>query len=285
MSSATPALSSPFHVDFTLSQAQIALDALAERTGLSKQKIKDAMNKGACWHHYKGKQLRLRRASKLLAAGTRLQLFYDAKVLALQPAKAELLQDHGRYSLWFKPHGLLAQGSQWGDHCSLLRQAEQWHQREVFLVHRLDGDAAGIMMVAHDGRAAAALSQLFQGRELNKQYQAWVEGELQAHNLRLDTPLDGKESLSWVTTLGTIQGTTLAAENPRSLLDIRIETGRKHQIRRHLAGIGHSIVGDRLYGTANGQPLQLLAYRLSFTCPLRQQPVEVCLPPAMQFAI
>ncbi len=287
------------------------------------------MNKGACWHHIKGKQLRLRRASKILAAGTRLQLFYDDKVLGLKPANAELLQDLGRYSLWFKPHGLLAQGSQWGDHCSLLRQVEQARQRDVFLVHRLDGDAAGIMLIAHDGQAAAALSQLFQGRELDKYYQAWVEGELHAQQLRLDSPVDGKEAISWVTTsavtVNTAWGNTaqdnsaqdylaqghstkndstkndsattiatdISATEPaqvRSLVQVKIDTGRKHQIRRHLAGIGHPIVGDRLYGNAmatsrknTAQPLQLLAYQVRFFCPLLKRQISVCLPEKQQF--
>lgn len=267
----------PSTFDFILDRPQTAVDALAEHTGLSKQKLKDAMNKGACWWTLKGKQLRLRRASKNLAAGSRLQLYYDEKVLALTPEAPQLLEDFGRYSLWYKPHGLLAQGSQWGDHCSLLRWVEVARQREVFLVHRLDADAAGLMLIAHDGQAAAALSQLFQGRELTKRYQAWVEGELAAQDLRIDQALDGKESISWVNTL------KLDAEQNRSLVEIRIETGRKHQIRRHLAGIGHPIIGDRLYGKTSNQPLQLLAYHLGFACPLLKRPVQVTLPDQLQF--
>lgn len=271
-------MQSPFHLDFTLSQPQTALEALAERTELSKQKLKDAMNKGACWHHYKGKQLRMRRATKVMPSGTRLQFFYDEKVLALKPEAAQLQENLGRYSLWYKPHGLLAQGSQWGDHCSLLRQVEQWRQGEVFLVHRLDADAAGLMMVAHDGKAAAALSQLFQGRELDKCYQAWVEGELQAAQLRLDSPVDGKAALSWVNTLAIAKGDSHTGA--RSLLQVNIETGRKHQIRRHLAELGYPIIGDRLYGSASKtkQPLQLLAYQLAFHCPVLQRQVNICLP-------
>jgi len=260
--------------ELTLSQPQTAAEALAEHTGLSKGRIKDAMTKGACWWTLKGKQLRLRRASKALQAGTRLTLYYDERVLALKPTPAQCIQDHGRYSIWHKPHGLLAQGSQWGDHCSLLRWVEQQTRRDCFLVHRLDADAAGLMVVAHDAKAAAALSQLFQGRTIRKVYQARISGPLPAGTLRLDAPIDGKAAVSHVT--------VLRQEGAATLVSVVIETGRKHQIRRHLAGIGHPILGDRLYGGPTGQPLELVAVQLTFQCPLRRQTVDVELPEELQ---
>src|SRR5690554_7012484 len=135
-------------IDLTVESSRLAVDALAEASGLPKQRIKDAMAKGACWWTQKGKQV--------LKPGTRIQLFYDDQVLARQPEEPELLENKGRYTVWVKPHGLLSQGSQWGDHCSLLRLAETELNKPCFLVHRLDRDAAGIMLIAHDGKAAAA---------------------------------------------------------------------------------------------------------------------------------
>ena len=66
----------------------------------------------------------------------------------------------------------------------------------------------------------------------------------------------------------------------RSVVDVRIETGRKHQIRRHLAELGYPVIGDRLYGTgrADGVDLQLSAYLLAFQCPVIDEPVEYRLP-------
>lgn len=254
-----------------------AVDFLANKTGLSKQRIKDAMNKGACWWTLKGKQLRLRRATKPLTQGTRIQLYYDEQVLARTPEPGQLIQDFGRYSIWYKPHGLLAQGSQWGDHCSLLRWVEVNTKRNCFLVHRLDADAAGLMMIAHDSQAAAQLSQLFQGRAMHKEYQAWVVGELQVKAHRLDMPLDGKEAISEIETLH------INTDKQRSLLNVKIETGRKHQIRRHLAAINHPIVADRLYGSAAQQPLQLIAYKLAFKCPITHKEILLELPTDIQF--
>lgn len=255
---------------------QTVIELLADASGLSRQRLKDAMNKGAVWHTAKGKTLRLRRASKIVEPGTTLELHYDSQLLSRIPEPAQLIADQRRYSVWFKPHGMLSQGSQWGDHCSLLRWAELKLQprRECFLVHRLDGDAAGIMLIAHDKQAAAKLSALFQTREIEKHYQAWGEGTLNRgpEEFTLNEPLDGKTATTHIQIIG---------HNPdlnHTLLNIRIDTGRKHQIRRHLSDIGHPIVGDRLYGHKANQPLQLLAWRLAFKDPFTNQPVAFELP-------
>ncbi|WP_036128700.1 RluA family pseudouridine synthase [Marinobacter nitratireducens] len=257
------------HFDITAESPVTAVDALADASGLPKQRIKDAMAKGACWWTQKGKQVRLRKAKRTLKKGSRLQLFYDEQVLARTPETPELLEDKSRYSVWYKPHGLLSQGSQWGDHCSLLRLVEQRLNRPCFLVHRLDADAAGLMLIAHDGKAAAALSQCLSGREMTKIYRARVEGKLVSENRLIDAPIDGKEARSWVS---AVSGDTV---------EVRIETGRKHQIRKHLAGIGHPIIGDRLYGNQARAPLQLVAVALTFDCPLTRRRVELTLPESL----
>ncbi|MEQ9546558.1 MAG: RluA family pseudouridine synthase [Marinobacter sp.] len=264
-------------VDLTLKKPQIAVDALSGATGLSKQRIKDAMAKGACRWTHKGKQVRLRKAKREVKAGTRLQLFYDDFVLARKAEPAELLTDFGHYSVWFKPHGLLAQGSQWGDHCSLLRVAEVQTGKPCFLVHRLDADAAGLMLIAHDGKAAAALSDCFAGRTLRKVYHARVSGTFAAQAMTIETPVDNKNAISHVTTLAA------GASEPEAntVVEVIIETGRKHQIRRHLAGVGHPIVGDRLYGKPDTQPLQLVAVELEFNCPLTRKKRLLQLPPSL----
>jgi tRNA pseudouridine32 synthase/23S rRNA pseudouridine746 synthase len=274
-------LASPIKLQLTTDNAeQTALDLLSSRSGLSRQRIKDAMNKGAVWWTRKGKTLRLRRATQTLDKGTRLQLFYDANVLSREPEPPTLIADAGRYSVWFKPHGLLSQGSQWGDHCSILRWAELHllPKRNCFLVHRLDGDAAGLILLAHDAQSAARLSQLFQDHKIQKHYHARIQGLMLtgSNGLTLNQPLDGKTAVTHLTLLHQDLQTT------QTLLDVNIETGRKHQIRRHLADSGHPIIGDRLYGSTNKLPLQLVAYHLGFICPFARRDVEYILPVEFQ---
>ena len=79
-------------------------------------------------------------------------------MLALAPLQPDLISDQYRYSVWHKPVGLMTQGTGFGDHCSLLRQAELFFKsrRGVFPVHRLDREAAGIVILAHDKKATAS---------------------------------------------------------------------------------------------------------------------------------
>lgn len=249
-----------------------AVDILQAASGLSKQRIKSAMTKGAVWLTRGRRTQRIRRASRALRAGDEVHLYYDAEVLAETPAEPILVADVGGYSVWNKPFGLRSQGSKWGDHCTVARWAEQHltPERPAFTVHRLDRAANGLIVVAHAKKIAASLSKLFRERKVEKRYLALVAGDFSAHPspLRIEAPIDQKEAVSEVS--------FARFEGGRSLVDIRIETGRKHQIRRHLAGLGFPIIGDRLYGdgAADGCDLQLTACKLVFHCPVNNHPVE-----------
>jgi len=258
---------------FTLTastNSEDAVTALARISELPKARLKDALNKGAVWLKRGSKQKRLRRATFLLLPGDTLTLHYNAEVLARIPPAPELLADERDYSVWIKPAGLLAQGSPEGDHCSLLRQAELLLKRESFLVHRLDREAAGLMLVAHTSKAAAALSVLFARQDANaglrKEYLVEVLGEVPAEG-EIAQPLDDKAALTRYRRIATDP-----ARNS-SRVEVELVTGRKHQIRRHFAAIDHPVLGDPQYGSGNkdGRGLQLFAVALKFTCPLRGQ--------------
>jgi tRNA pseudouridine32 synthase/23S rRNA pseudouridine746 synthase len=256
---------------------------LHRSTGLSKQKIKFAMSQGAVWLTRGRNTQRLRRAKRVLKKGDEVHLYYDEDILAEVPPEPTLIADLGGYSVWQKPYGLRSQGSKWGDHCTVGRWAERHLQpeRPAFIVHRLDRAANGLILVAHSKSMAASLSGLFSRREVEKRYRALVTGDFSSHAnpLRVDKPLDEKDAASEFSLL------EVSADGDRSLVDVCIESGRKHQIRRHLAEMGHSIIGDRLYGRGeeDGVDLQLTARLLAFQCPVTGEPVtyEVgyeCLP-------
>jgi tRNA pseudouridine32 synthase/23S rRNA pseudouridine746 synthase len=246
----------------------IASDFIASGTGLSKTKVKDAMNKGAVWlKRSKGKRRRLRRARTVLANGDVLEIFYDQKILAIIPPDAELLNNRKNYSIWFKPAGLLTQGSNFGDHCALLRAVEQYfgQRRPVHSVHRLDREVPGVVLVAHSRDAARRFSALFRNRGVIKKYRAEILGTLAEHRSsgQIDWPLDGKPALTEYSVV------KYSPDRTTTSVDIKLITGRRHQLRRHFDLIGHPIIGDPLYGMGNKNPngLKLTAVSLEFYCP------------------
>ncbi len=252
----------------------VAVDILAQKSGLSKQKIKEAMVKGAVWHTKGNKTLRIRRAKKVLHKGEALHVYYDPAVLNKLPPEPMLVADEQYYSVWNKPYGMLSQGSKWGDHCTIARWAETHLEpkRNSFIVHRLDRAANGLIVIAHQKNAAAALSKLFQERQVDKSYRIWVHGDFRNHSasdssqISVESNIDGRHAKS------LFQFVQYNEAKHYSELDVSIETGRKHQIRRHIAELGYPVVGDRLYGNASDyEDLQLSAYRLSFNCPFTKK--------------
>lgn len=241
-----------------------AVDILGESTELTKQAIKQAMSKGAVWLTRHNSTRRIRRADKPLKPGDNLHIYFDQTILVQQPDEAILIADEGLYSIWHKPYGMLCQGSKWGDHYTINRWVEKnlKPQRLAFVVHRLDRAATGLIIIAHQKKIAAYFSNLFQCREMEKTYQAIVEGKF-PDVLKLDSDIESKPALSQAKVI---------AYNPttnQSLIDVVIETGRKHQIRRHLSEAGFPIIGDRLYGQGNKDTsdLCLTSSYLSFISP------------------
>ncbi len=242
------------------------VEEIAIRTGLSRAKIKDAMNKGAVWITRKHKTSRVRRATASAHAGDRIGVYFNEEILSTKPPEPRQLQGGKRYSVWYKPAGLMSSGTRFGDHCAINRWIERHTDQRVWLVHRLDRFASGIMVIAHSREAAAFLSRQFQERSTTKIYKAIVEGLLTSE-VTIDEPVDGKPALSMIRPL-------ITDARGLSLVSVTIESGRKHQIRRHLAGLGFPVAGDHQYGTGRFPEMQLTAVELGFECPETRRPVQ-----------
>jgi 23S rRNA pseudouridine1911/1915/1917 synthase len=122
------------------------------------------------------------------------------------------------------------------------------------VVHRLDVGTTGLMVVAKSERAYSALKRAFKGREVDKRYHAVVQGHPDPARGTIDAPIDRHPTLDykWAVVSGgrpsVTHYETLEAFPAASLLDIRLETGRTHQIRVHFAALRHPCVGDLTYG-------------------------------------
>ena len=250
-----------------------ASQVLANLTGLSQGKIKDAMQKGALWLLRGENKRRLRRASKTLQVGDQLNFNYNPKLLNQFVPEPLLIHDAHDYSIWFKPYGLACQGSRWGDFASInrwvainLHKLTSKSERSVFLVHRLDRATSGLMLLCHSKTAARLFSEMFINGQIDKCYQAIVVGDFSvlSQDYEVDLLVDGKASQSIFSYVDS--------KNDFSLVNVRLLTGRKHQIRQHLSALGYPIVGDRLYGSTNNEDrdLQLQSVSLEFICPITQ---------------
>jgi tRNA pseudouridine32 synthase/23S rRNA pseudouridine746 synthase len=109
-----------FHIDID-SENTLAAPFLAQRTKLPLSQIKLAMKKGAVWLSDKNGINRIRRAKKTLAKGNSLHFYFDPIVLNAEIPQPNLISDEEGYSIWFKPRGVLCQGTNWGDHCTIHR--------------------------------------------------------------------------------------------------------------------------------------------------------------------
>jgi 23S rRNA pseudouridine1911/1915/1917 synthase len=160
------------------------------------------------------------------------------------------------------------------------------------IVHRLDKDTSGLLVVAKTEAAQAALVRQLQARSVKRTYLALVRGKLSARQGTIDAPV-GRHPVQR-TRMAVVAGGKPAVTHYRvrrrfpahTLLECDLETGRTHQIRVHLASIGHPLEGDPVYGgKARGALARqaLHAWKLAFVHPGSGKPVRFESPPPADF--
>ena len=154
------------------------------------------------------------------------------------------------------------------------------------LVHRLDKDTSGLMVVAKDDATHWNLSRQFAGRSVLRVYQAVVRGRMERDEGTIDAPI-GRHPVQRKKMAVRMDSERDAITRYKvikrfrnaTLLELYPQTGRTHQLRVHLASIGHPILGDAEYGVAGGFSRQALhAHRLGFVHPAIEQRVEFSSP-------
>ena len=207
---------------------------LSHKLSVSKRAAKNLLDDRVVWVNRRSVWM----AHHVLRQGDTVEVpaSVKSKGVSVPAAKIRVLVEDDFYLVADKPSGLLSVGE--GSVEAALR--EQTGLPALQAVHRLDRDTTGCLLLAKSAAAFAAAVAVFKTRRVSKLYQAIVSGRFDRSASTVDQELDGERAVSH------IQREAVAKD--ASFLQVKIETGRTHQIRRHLASIRHPVLGDREHG-------------------------------------
>ena len=188
---------------------------------------------------------------KVLKSGYIEVLIFEPMSKGLKP----LFQTE-HFALFDKPSGLLVHPTIRSTEYTLLDEVRYLFGNEAKLVHRIDAETSGLILVSKNGYANYVLKEMFEKKAFTKKYKVLVEHELKEEQLietgispsegliklKMQTSMHGKESSTRIRPLAYNKATN------QTLVEAIPYTGRQHQIRVHLDSIGHRIVGDPIYG-------------------------------------
>jgi 23S rRNA pseudouridine1911/1915/1917 synthase len=262
---------------------------VADATGLSRSYVQKLISDGRLTSA--GEPLR---ANAIVGPGTELQLDVpEPTPLDLAPAPdipLRIVYEDGDLLIVDKPAGLVVHPSAGHDSDTLVNAllahgpGDQWGGiagvQRPGIVHRLDRDTSGLLMVARNDAAQASIMAQLKARRVKKTYQALVQGSVAAAVGRIEAPIgrDPKHRTRMAVVPDGRPSVTGYRVRERfadwTLLELDLVTGRTHQIRVHLDAIGHPIAGDPVYGTGTSRRgpdgldrLFLHAWRLELTAP------------------
>jgi 23S rRNA pseudouridine1911/1915/1917 synthase len=214
------------------------------------------------------------------------------------PAGLEILYEDHDIVVIHKPVGLLTVATtderEKTAYAFLRRYLKDRNPRQrLFIVHRLDKFASGILVFAKSDNVKSILQGVFSRHEIQRKYWAIVEGRVEKEKGTIRSHLAQNKSLRMHSTGDKSRGKPAVTHYrvlhrlPRlSVLEVTLETGRKNQIRAHLSEMGHPIVGDRAYGSSQDPlgRLGLHAFQLGFSHPIKGVPLLFQTEPPPEFA-
>jgi len=215
---------------------------LSSKLSVSKRAAKNLLDDRAVWVNRKCVWM----AHHLLHQGDTIEVPSSHKTKSEVPSKIRVLIEDEHYIVVDKPSNMLAVGE--GSAEEVLRV--QTGQPALKSVHRLDRDTTGCLLLAKSAAAFDAAVSMFKTRKVTKLYHAIVFGVFDRPASTIDHELDGERAVSHIQ--------REAVSKDASFLKVRIETGRTHQIRRHLAAIRHPVLGDREHGVKFARDPRLL---------------------------
>jgi 23S rRNA pseudouridine1911/1915/1917 synthase len=209
----------------------------------------------------------------------------------------EILYEDGDILLVHKPEGLLTVATPDEKERTAFAFIREYLRKgrtrqKLFIVHRLDKLASGILVFAKSEKVQSLLQEVFSRHEIHRKYWAIVEGVVSNDRGTIKSSLAEDRSLRMHSTENPKHGKpavthyrVLRRLHALTVLEVTLETGRKNQIRVHLSEIGHPIVGDRAYGSTKNplDRLGLHAFLLGFEHPTRGTPLEFKTDPPPEF--
>ena len=211
----------------------------------------------------------------------------DSQIIEIAYGVKVLYEDN-HIIVAIKPAGVLSQsdGSNAPDMLNILKAyIKEKYQKpgEVYLglVHRLDRPVSGVMVFARTSKAASRLSEQIRLRKVDKIYRCVVNGVLEGEG-RLENYISKDESSNTVTVSDSekpgfkasyLDYRALACKDGLTLVEVKLGTGRSHQIRAQMAHFGHPLIGDQKYGLRDNRTkdIALEAYKLSFEHPVKRE--------------
>lgn len=199
----------------------------------------------------------------------------------------EILYENDGLLVCIKPAGTLSEKSDNPNSLPLIIEKEYLEKNtpvSLFAVHRLDKEVSGVMVYAKNAISAAHLSTQVANRSFYKEYLAIVEGVTEKESDVLKDLLfkDSTRNKTYVVKRArkgvkeaSLEYTTLASKDESSLLKIVLHTGRTHQIRVQFASRGHSIIGDKKYGSQISlSAITLCSHKIAFSDPITKKVIE-----------